>query len=360
VSPESAIMSRQLSRFWSTVRQATQRLRKKWFGGPRRKPQRRGAQLWLEGLEDRIVPSTNTTTLLTPSANGLLPGQMLSLVAKVKPVSGTGTPTGTVSFFNGSTSLGSASLSGGAAGITVSAGFASGAFTLSAQYGGDTNFNTSTSINTPLVVADPNSVPNSIGTGCNCGCPNDVGSVQQTNPNASGSTSGSSSFPIRYADGVAQIASTDLMSNGFGSHWAQTRSWTNGPGYAADEVNGVGWVDTQMPYLLQIGGTSTLAGISNGMTAEYFDTVDGSYQARYFDQDTLAHDSSANEYVLTDEAGDQLRFYDFSSSWVAGQQGQFASFTDPAGTVTAVTSHNSAGEMTEVVPPSEFLAVIAA
>jgi hypothetical protein len=259
-----------MPRLWSAVRETSQRLCKKWFGGPRRTPGRRPARLWLEGLEDRIVPSTNTTTLLTPSANGLLPGQAISLVAKVNPVSGAGTPTGTVTFLNGSTSLGSASLSGGVASISVSAGFSAGSSTLTAQYGGDANFNISTSVNEPLVVADPNSVPGDIGTGCNCGCPDDLGSMQRAAPKASG-VSGKSSFPIRYSDGVTQIASTDLMSNGFGSHWAQTRSWTNGPGYAADSVNGVGWVDTWMPNLLEIGGTSTIAAIGNGMTAEYFD-----------------------------------------------------------------------------------------
>jgi hypothetical protein len=253
----------QMPRLWSAVRETTQRLCKKWFGGPRRKPEKRPTRLWLEGLEDRIVPSTNTTTLLTPSANGLLPGQAISLVAKVNPVSGAGTPTGTVTFFNGSTSLGSSSLSGGVASIAVSAGFSAGSSSLTAHYGGDANFNASTSINTSLVANDPNSVPNSIGSARNCGCPDQEGTMEKTTTNADGdSSSGASSFPVRYADGVAQIAGTDLASWGFGTRWAQTRSWTNGPGYAADGVNGVGWVDTQMPYLLQIDGTSTLADIS--------------------------------------------------------------------------------------------------
>jgi hypothetical protein len=434
-------MSRPLSRLWSTARETTQRLCKKWFGGPRLRP-RRHTRLWLEGLEDRIVPTiptltstlnpsyfsqavtfhaavapsggftptgtivfydgstaldtetldstgaaafttstlavnshdmtaaysgdshftsgtsahlsqvvnqVNTNTWLIPSANALLPNQPLTLVAVVNPTIFTaGMPGGTVTFYNGATSLGSATLSGGQVGINVAAGFAAGTYTLTVQYGGTTNFHSSTSVNVSLVVGNPNSVAGSIGSAANCGCPNEEGTMIQAAANASGAANSSSPYPVRYADGVAQIANTDLASNGFGSRWAQTRSWTNGPGYAADGVNGVGWVDTWMPYLLQINGTTTLAAISNGMTAEYFDLSHGSYSPRYFDQNTLVHDTTVNQYVLTDELGDQLRFYDFTGSWTAGQQGQFASFTDPAGDVAAVISHNSAGEMTEV------------
>ena len=130
-------------------------------------------------------------------------------------------------------------------------------------------------------------------------------------------------------------------------HLGQTRSWTNGPGYAADGVNGVGWVDTQLPSLQEIDGTTTLALISNGVAAEYFDLVDGSYQARYFEQDTLVWNSSSNQYAVTDEAGDQISFYDFSGTWTAAQRGQLASFTDPDGN-TAAATYNTAGQLTEV------------
>jgi hypothetical protein len=49
--------------------------------------------------------------------------------------------------------------------------------------------------------------------------------------------------PVRYADGVVTIAESDLHSDGFGFPLGQTRSWTNGPGYASGSVNGNGWVD---------------------------------------------------------------------------------------------------------------------
>ncbi|UCH51375.1 MAG: Ig-like domain repeat protein, partial [Chloroflexota bacterium] len=58
---------------------------------------------------------------------------------------GSGTPTGNVEFFNGATSLGTAALSGGSATLNYS-GLAVGTHSnITAQYLGDTNFNTSTS-----------------------------------------------------------------------------------------------------------------------------------------------------------------------------------------------------------------------
>jgi RHS repeat-associated protein len=157
-----------------------------------------------------------------------------------------------------------------------------------------------------------------------------------------------SGAPVRYFDGVVQLSNTDLSSGGFGTPWGQTRSWTNGPGYAARGDNGVGWVDTQKPYLLPVNGTTTLAAISNGTTAEYFDLVSGVYQPRFFDQSTLAYDGGNDQYILTDELGDQLRFAGFSSGVLPAEQGQFLSFTDPGSNLTAVTAHTANGQIAEV------------
>jgi len=49
--------------------------------------------------------------------------------------------------------------------------------------------------------------------------------------------------PIRYADGVIRMDTTDLESDGFGVPWGQTRSWTNGADYVASAFNGNGTLD---------------------------------------------------------------------------------------------------------------------
>jgi hypothetical protein len=57
---------------------------------------------------------------------------------------GAGTPTGTVTFKDGTTTLGTGTLSGGSASFTTSA-LAVGGHSITASYGSDTNFNSSTS-----------------------------------------------------------------------------------------------------------------------------------------------------------------------------------------------------------------------
>ena len=84
-----------------------------------------------------------TTTKLTSSANPSQPAQAVTFTATV--TSGfTGTPTGTVNFLNGTTSLGSPTLSSGVASVTVST-LPAGSASITANYSGDTNFVTSTS-----------------------------------------------------------------------------------------------------------------------------------------------------------------------------------------------------------------------
>jgi sugar lactone lactonase YvrE len=77
-----------------------------------------------------------TTTTLTAVPTTLVYGQTLTLTATVTPASG-GPPTGTVTFYNGSVSLGSAALdSRGVATLTLTP--AVGAYSITASYGGST------------------------------------------------------------------------------------------------------------------------------------------------------------------------------------------------------------------------------
>ncbi len=85
-----------------------------------------------------------TTTTLTSSLNPAQSGQAVTFTATV--TSGfKGTPTGSVNFFSGTTNIGTSSLNGsGVAALTTST-LTSGSDSITATYGGDTNFVTSTS-----------------------------------------------------------------------------------------------------------------------------------------------------------------------------------------------------------------------
>ena len=88
-----------------------------------------------------LVP---TVTTLTPSPNPSTFGASVALTAAVSPSSATGT----VTFFDGATSLGTGSLSGGTATLNI-ATLSVGAHSLTASYGGDTNdaISVSTAVN---------------------------------------------------------------------------------------------------------------------------------------------------------------------------------------------------------------------
>jgi RHS repeat-associated protein len=203
---------------------------------------------------------------------------------------------------------------------------------------------TSDTLNIPAV--PPATAPN---TSCGCGTP-PGNNLSQQNANAGGNVQpNTSSSGVNYFDGVAQIsaANTALSSDGF-DPWGQIVNWSNGSGYAPNGVNGNGTVDTTMPYLLPVNGPGTIAEVANGNTAQYFDLSGGTYQSRFFDQSTLFYNSNTNQYTLTDEMGDQIRFWGFDPSIPLAQQGQFVSFTDPAGNVTSVTSYTPSGQIAEV------------
>jgi hypothetical protein len=92
-----------------------------------------------------IIARANTTTALTSSKNPSLYSEEVTLTATVSSVvSGIGTPTGTVTFKNGTMVLGTAVLSEGTATLTISS-LPSGDCSITAEYGGDEIFDSSIS-----------------------------------------------------------------------------------------------------------------------------------------------------------------------------------------------------------------------
>ncbi len=88
--------------------------------------------------------AVGTTTSLTSSVNPSLPGKAVLFTATVSPQSGTGIPTGKVTFYNGAMALATVSLGSGIAKYTTST-LPAGLDKITAVYGGDTNNDASTS-----------------------------------------------------------------------------------------------------------------------------------------------------------------------------------------------------------------------
>jgi ELWxxDGT repeat protein len=99
------------------------------------------------------VQKAATTTTVAASANQAVVGTTITFTATLQPTApGAGTPTGTVTFKDNTTVLGTAMLTSGQATFTTSA-LAVGTHAINARYGGDTNFLTSFSPNLAEVVS---------------------------------------------------------------------------------------------------------------------------------------------------------------------------------------------------------------
>jgi hypothetical protein len=127
-----------------------------------------------DGLPDLLVGNTSgsvgvllhrnpTATALTSSLNPSVYGQAVTLTAAVSPASGTAT--GTVIFYDGSTAIGSATLANGSAAISISS-LAAGSHSITAAYQGLSAFQPSTSA--PLnQVVNPETTTTSLASSLN-------------------------------------------------------------------------------------------------------------------------------------------------------------------------------------------------
>jgi len=86
----------------------------------------------------------STATGLSASPNSSVVGQAMTFSAQVSP-SLVGTPTGTVTFSDGGTAIGTSTLDASATASFSVSSLAVGSHSITAQYGGDANFNPSTS-----------------------------------------------------------------------------------------------------------------------------------------------------------------------------------------------------------------------
>ncbi len=136
-----------------------------------------------------------TTTTLTASANPLAAGQLVALTATVNAPVGFPTPTGIVSFFDGSTLIGTVDINattGQAIGYT--SGLPSGTQSITAVYNGTTGYSDSTSSPLSLVVSAPLATTTTLVASTNSPVAGQLIALTATVSGASGSTGGVVSF----------------------------------------------------------------------------------------------------------------------------------------------------------------------
>jgi hypothetical protein len=108
------------------------------------------------------VTQASTTTTVSASPNQTQFGQSVTLTAALQ-LQFSGTPTGTITFLDGSTSLGTANVSNNAASLSIST-LAVGGHVITAQYSGDSNFQASSGTITETVSTDATTTTLTSGT----------------------------------------------------------------------------------------------------------------------------------------------------------------------------------------------------
>ncbi|WP_433975655.1 Ig-like domain repeat protein [Tunturiibacter lichenicola] len=164
----------------------------------------------------------NTSTILTVSPNPAVAGGTVTLSADVgySATMPPTPPTGSVTFLDGTTKLGTVALANGIATFTTST-LASATHSLTASYAGSTGADASTSAAVPLVVAAPSPTPTSLVLMVT---PNPAAAgaavmLTATTSSAAGVPSGN----ITFLDGTTTIG-TAALSNGVASFTTSTLS----------------------------------------------------------------------------------------------------------------------------------------
>jgi hypothetical protein len=105
------------------------------------------------GTNSLTVNKASTSTSVTSNNNPSAGGEPVTFTATV--TSAGGTPTGTVTFKDGVTSLGNGNLNGSGQATLTTSSLSQGSHSITAEYNGDTNFNTSVSPAITQVVTEP-------------------------------------------------------------------------------------------------------------------------------------------------------------------------------------------------------------
>jgi YVTN family beta-propeller protein len=195
------------------------------------------------------VVQASTTTVLNSDSNPSNLGEQVTFTASVTVNSpGTGTPTGSVTFYDGSTTLGTVALDSSQHAAYATSSLTVGSHSITANYLGDTNFLGSTStVLTQVVQASTTTALASNPNPSNVGQSVTFTATVTVTPPGTGTPTGTVSF----YDGSTLLGSVTLPSNGQASYatWALTAgSHSITATYSGDSI----YLTSTSPVLTQV------------------------------------------------------------------------------------------------------------
>lgn len=161
-------------------------------------------------FDQKITGTTATTTVITPTPNTAVFGQTVTLTATVHTASGT--PTGSVKFFNGTKLLGSANINtSGIASITTST-LPVGTDPVTAQYQGDNVFASSTSTAANVIITQ-STTATTLASSAN---PSTIGQTVTFTATvvAAGAGAGTPSGTVQFVEGGTILGTATLDATG--------------------------------------------------------------------------------------------------------------------------------------------------
>jgi len=150
-----------------------------------------------------------TSTALTSSGSPTTFGQPVTFTATVSPQTGSGTPTGTVAFLDGSAQIGSGTLNAQAQATFSSSSLSAGTHLITAKYSSDANFAASASLAVSQTIQQAASSTVVVSSAN----PGTFGQSVTFTATVSSSTTGTPTGTVQFFDGSMQIGTGTLTAN---------------------------------------------------------------------------------------------------------------------------------------------------
>lgn len=213
----------------------------------------------------QVVNGASTATAVTSSSNPSIFGQSVTLSATIQTAYG-GNTTGTITFLDGTTSLGTSTVSSSAAQLSLST-LSPGSHSITAKYSGDTNFTASTSTAVTQTVNQA-STTTAVGSNLN---PATFGQSVVFTATVQASAGGTPTGTVTLMDGATSLGSSSLSSGGnaqftVGGLSAGTHSFT-----AAYSGDANFTASTSVALVETLSQGSTTAAISSSANPSAFD-----------------------------------------------------------------------------------------
>jgi hypothetical protein len=224
----------------------------------------------------QVVNGLTTTTTLVSSPSPSVYGQAVTFTAAVNSASGT--PPGTVIFYDGSTAIGSATLANGSASLSVSS-LLGGAHSITAAYQGAGTFDPSTSA--PLnQIVNPATTATSLVSSANPARPRQSVTYTATVTSQYG---GAATGTVTFQDGGSTIATVSLANNqaAYSTKYKKGGSHAITATYSGD-ANNLGSTSTTLMEYIESAVTKTVVTTSGspsfvGQPVTFTATVTSTY-----------------------------------------------------------------------------------